>query len=79
MQGFTNGMPAGAIEGAIWIKAEESHGNGGDCVELAGLPTGGVAVRNSRDPEGAALVFTRSEIRAFLGGAKQSEFDHLIA
>jgi hypothetical protein len=36
-----------------------------------------VAVRNSRDPYGPALVYTSAEIAAFLEGAKAGEFDDL--
>ncbi|GAA0488389.1 hypothetical protein GCM10009544_56950 [Streptomyces stramineus] len=42
------------------------------------LPEGAVAVRNSRHPQGPALVYTREEVAAFLDGAKNAEFDHLI-
>ena len=46
---------------------------------LALLPSGtGVAVRNSRDPNGPALVYTRGEIAAFLGGVLDGEFDDLL-
>jgi hypothetical protein len=45
---------------------------------LAALPDGGVAFRNSRDPEGPALIYTRDEILAFLGGAKDGEFDGMV-
>ena len=38
----------------------------------------GVAVRNSRDPNGPALVYTRAEIAAFLGGVLDGEFDDLL-
>ena len=38
------------------------------------LPSGEVAMRNSRDPDGPALVFTRPEWDAFLGGAGDGEF-----
>ena len=38
---------------------------GENCVELAALPGGEVAVRNSRDPRGPALVYTRDEVSAF--------------
>jgi hypothetical protein len=38
---------------------------------------GAVAVRNSRDPHGPALVYTPAEIAAFLTGAKAGEFDDL--
>jgi Domain of unknown function (DUF397) len=32
-------------------------------------------VRDSKDPAGGVLVFTRAEWLAFLGGAKDGEFD----
>lgn len=64
--------------GAVaWRKSVASNPNG-DCVELALLPAGGVAVRNSRGPHGAALIYTRAEIAAFLAGAKAGEFDDLV-
>ncbi|MEU8843477.1 DUF397 domain-containing protein [Streptomyces roseus] len=73
---ISNGVPAGAIPGAVWLKSSASVGNG-NCVELASLAGGDVAVRNSRFPDGPALVFTTAEIEAFLRGAKDAEFDHL--
>ena len=42
-----------------------------------GLPDGAIAVRNSRDPAGPALVYTRAEVAAFLTGVKNGEFDDL--
>ncbi|MFJ6623541.1 DUF397 domain-containing protein [Kitasatospora sp. NPDC091335] len=78
MQDFTNGMPAGLIKGVAWAKVRASYGNG-ECIELAGLSTGEAAIRNSRDPEGAALIVTRRELKAFFDGVKRDEFDHLIA
>jgi hypothetical protein len=47
-------------------------------VEVADLPDGDVALRNSRDPHGPTLVYTRAEISAFLRGAKAGEFDDLL-
>jgi len=58
----------------VWRKSSESLN--GDCVEVASLP-GGVAVRDSKNPDGAMLGFSRSEWRAFLRGANQGEFDDL--
>ncbi|MBL8925463.1 MAG: DUF397 domain-containing protein [Pseudonocardia sp.] len=69
-------MPAGLLGLLAWRKSAASNPNG-DCVELAPLPAGGVAVRNSRAPLGTALIYTRAEIDAFLQGAKAGEFDDL--
>jgi hypothetical protein len=46
--------------------------------QLAALPGGSVALRDAREPDGPALVYTRAEIEAFLAGAKDGEFDDLI-
>ncbi|WP_432063299.1 DUF397 domain-containing protein [Streptomyces sp. S1] len=73
-----NGIPADAIQGVTWRKASASIG-AGECVEAAGLEDGAVALRNSRFPEGPALVFTPAEWSAFLAGAKAEEFDRLDA
>ncbi|WP_043224283.1 DUF397 domain-containing protein [Streptomyces sp. NRRL F-5193] len=77
MRNFSNGTPAGKIVGVRWMKSRHSAADG-NCVEVAALPGGGVAFRNSRDPEGPALVYTPAEMAAFLAGAKDGEFDLLI-
>jgi hypothetical protein len=59
-----------------WRKAAASNPSG-DCVEVASLAGGEVAVRNSREPHGTALIYTPAEIAAFLAGAKAGEFDDL--
>ncbi|PRY59110.1 MULTISPECIES: DUF397 domain-containing protein [Glycomyces] len=75
-----NGIPAGELPSSLtWRKSSRSGPNGGNCVELAELPQGDIAVRNSRFPEGPALVYTVAEIRALVEGAKDGEFDDLIA
>ncbi len=60
--------------GSHWVKSSLSFSNG-NCVEVANLSESGVAVRNSRDPEGPVLRFTPDEWHAFLGGARLGEFD----
>lgn len=61
---------------AQWFKSSLSFANG-NCVEVAALPDGSVGVRNSRDADGAVLRFTPGEWHAFLGGARNGEFEHL--
>lgn len=63
-------------DGLQWRKAAASTGNGA-CVELAPGGSGAVHLRDSKDPQGAVLTFTRAEIAAFLDGAKGGEFDDL--
>jgi hypothetical protein len=80
MDGTThNGIPAGELVGVTWHKSRRSSPSG-NCVELARLPeNSGFAIRNSRDPQGPALIYTAAEIAAFVGGARDGDFDDLIA
>lgn len=72
-----NGMPATALAGAGWRKSSVSNSQGA-CVELARLGSGEFAVRNSRNPEGPALIYTQAEIAALIEGVKMGEFDDLL-
>ncbi|GAA3433568.1 DUF397 domain-containing protein [Kutzneria kofuensis] len=71
-----NGMSATDLTGVAWRKSRRS-GAVGNCVEVARLANGDIAVRNSRFPDGPALVYTQAEITAFVGGVKDGEFDDL--
>ena len=62
------------MKDAQWRKSSYS-GNGGNCVEVATNMPGIVAVRDSKDPDGTALVLTPAEWQAFLAGARNGEFD----
>ena len=55
------------LTNAEWRKSSFSGGNGGGCVEVARNLPGIVAVRDSKDPEGPALVVTPAAWAAFAG------------
>lgn len=57
-----------------WRKASASNTNG-NCVEVAAMSGGGVAVRDSKDPGGPILRFTAAEWAAFAEGMAAGEFD----
>ncbi|QFU89262.1 hypothetical protein YIM_20415 [Amycolatopsis sp. YIM 10] len=78
MAQISNGMPAELLAGAQWRKSSRS-GAVGNCVEVAPLANGEIAVRNSRFPTGPALIYTQAEMAAFLAGAKDGEFDDVLS
>jgi hypothetical protein len=72
-----NGVPAGQLREARWRKSRRSSAQG-NCVETARLPGDQVAVRNSRHPQGPALIFSQAEVRAFVADVKDGDFDNLL-
>jgi hypothetical protein len=59
---------------AEWRKASFSSTNGGNCVEVARNLPGAVAVRDSKHPDGPALVVTPEAWDAFCAGVKRGDF-----
>jgi len=69
-----------AFAGVAWRKSSFSGGGGeggGQCVELAPLPDGRIAVRHSTQPHGLIVLLTQAELDAWLTGCKAGEFDDL--
>ena len=77
MDRIYNGMPATDLGIEGWRKPW-SGGNGGSCVEAKKLNDGRVALRQSTDPDGPALIYTTGEIAAFIQGAKSGQADFLL-
>ena len=68
-------MSAHHLNAAVWKKSSRSNGNGGNnCVEVAILDAD-VAVRDSKNRSGPALVFNAAQWTAFVNSAKDGEFD----
>ncbi|GAA2066783.1 DUF397 domain-containing protein [Streptomyces albiaxialis] len=72
-----NGMPAKHLGSEGWHKPW-SGGNGGSCVEALMLADGRVALRQSTDPDGPALICSRNDITTFILGAKAGKADFLV-
>jgi hypothetical protein len=69
--------PAARPAPPIWRKSTASNFQG-NCVELAVLADGSVAVRNSRVPTGPQITNTRAEMAAFVQGVQAGEFNDLL-
>ena len=62
------------LSNAQWLKSTRSGPGRDACVEVAFVDEA-IAVRDAKNPAGPALIFTAAEWDAFVGGAKDGEFD----
>jgi hypothetical protein len=74
MIGVYSGMPASGIQGVNWRKSRRSNPSG-NCVELAELGGGAIAVRDSRQRSGPALIYSRTEIAILIGRVRRGTLD----
>jgi Domain of unknown function (DUF397) len=59
---------------AVWRRSTKCDNSSGNCVEVATLGNA-TAIRDSKDVDGAVLVWARNEWTAFIDGVKAGEFD----
>ena len=59
---------------AQWFRSSFSTGDTDGSVEVALLDCG-VAVRDSKDPDGPALVYSHEEWARFVSGVRDGQFD----
>ena len=78
MQDIYNGISTTRLDGAVWRKRERSNSQGA-CVELARLDSTTVAMRNSRDPKGTALIYPADAVRAMVSALRAGDFDDLLS
>lgn len=74
MPQVTDGMAATVLGALRWTKSSHSNAQG-DCVEVAALPGGRIAVRDSQQPGGPALIYPRAKMVAFVQGLKEGGFE----
>lgn len=63
-----------SLFGVIWRKSSYSSENGGACVEVADGFSRMVPVRDSKDPEGATLIFTAEAWTTFISDVKSGRY-----
>ncbi|MFG2827914.1 DUF397 domain-containing protein [Streptomyces sp. NPDC048434] len=66
-----------ALTSTEWAKSSYSDGDGGQCIEFSRTLTethGLVPVRDSKDPDGPALVFPAGGWSSFITAVKGGEF-----
>ncbi|BDM73825.1 toxin [Streptomyces nigrescens] len=79
---YSNGSGGNCIEvadgfvgAAQWRKSSHSSGTGGECLEVADNISGGIVpVRDSKNPQGPALVITANAWDAFVTAVKSATF-----
>ncbi|MEU6748909.1 DUF397 domain-containing protein [Spirillospora sp. NPDC046719] len=62
------------VEAGSWQKSTHSDSSGGACVEV-GEMTSGVALRDSKDPEGPKLAFGRGAFGVLVSDIRAGRYD----
>ncbi|WP_433892749.1 DUF397 domain-containing protein [Streptomyces sp. CA-111067] len=66
------------LDGAAWTKSSYSGGSEGQCVEVADVTTThyGIAIRDSKNPSGPALLFDTTSFAHFIADVSRGKFGH---
>ncbi|MGW2627977.1 DUF397 domain-containing protein [Streptomyces chattanoogensis] len=70
-------IPGLDLAAATWVKSSYSDGSGGDCVEFSRAltePHGLIPIRDSKNPDGPALVFPAAHWSSFVTAVKNGSF-----
>lgn len=72
-------LMAPEVEGAVWKKSSYSGGSESQCVECADVSRihSGIAVRDSKNPGGPALLFAPEVFSRFVTAVRRNAFDLL--
>ena len=72
----SNTPTAPELVGVTWKKSSHSGNNQGQCIEVAlATSLARIAVRDSKDPGGPALLFSSAAFAALVGAVSDGEFD----
>ena len=58
----------------VWRKSSHSNDQGGNCIEVADGMGEAIPVRDSKDPSGPVLAFTREAWQAFITDVRAGRF-----
>ncbi|MCQ8831721.1 DUF397 domain-containing protein [Streptomyces malaysiensis] len=62
------------LSAAVWRKSSYSNGGDANCIEVADGYPDIIPVRDSKDPNGPALVFSADKWSSFISAVQRGEF-----
>jgi hypothetical protein len=70
-------LTAPELDGAAWKKSSYSGGSESQCVEVADVTKthSGIAIRDSKDPNGPALMFDGAAFAGFIADVAAGQFN----
>jgi len=75
MSGARGDVGDGLVTAALKWRVSSMCGGNGECVAVAKLPDGDIAVKDAKEHDGHVLRFSADEWRAFIAGVRAGEFE----